>query len=116
MGNAQWRADNADKMKEYRRRWYDNNKEKAKQKVRERRAEIKEWFRDLKSQLSCLKCGESHIGCLDFHHKDGDKEIEVGIMVHEGWSKDRILDEIAKCEVWRQLSSQTSLGRKRTRL
>jgi len=44
----------------------------------------------------CVKCGNSNIMCLDFHHKR-DKENELGIFFQGRWSK--IEKELVKCEL-----------------
>jgi len=89
-----------EKLRAYRRKWYANNKTHAKEKLKSNRAQIKEWFDELKQGLSCKQCSENHPACLDFHHKDSNsKEINVSLAVHECWSKERIMKEIEKCEV-----------------
>jgi len=65
---------------------------------KERKKEIKTWFQELKSQLSCVKCGENHPRCLDFHHI-AEKNFLVSIGVTSGFSIQKIKDEIALCEV-----------------
>jgi hypothetical protein len=67
--------------------------------VERRKKEMKAWFYALKKGLKC-KCGESHIACLDFHHRDrNEKDFNLGNCWNKGWSKDKILAEVAKCEV-----------------
>jgi hypothetical protein len=46
----------------------------------------------------CVDCGEKDIVVLQFDHQGG-KECNVGTMVSDGTRWDRILAEIAKCEV-----------------
>ncbi len=46
----------------------------------------------------CVDCGETDIVVLQFDHQGG-KEFNVGTMVSDGARWDRILAEIAKCEV-----------------
>lgn len=58
----------------------------------------RDWLQVYKSTLSCAQCGESHPACLDFHH-NRDKDSSVADMAWQGFSKDRILSEIAKCVV-----------------
>ena len=88
------------KQKESQRKYYLANKEKARENVRRRRKEYKEWYRDLKSQMKCEECSENHISTLDFHHKDGNsKEDRVSQMVMQLFPKKRILAEIDKCIV-----------------
>lgn len=86
--------------RKYRRDWYHRNKEYAKQKITERKQDLRDWLSELKSTLKCNRCPEKHIACLDFHHTDPSKKEEgVAKMIHDGYSKEKILEEIAKCEV-----------------
>jgi hypothetical protein len=67
---------------------------------RARRHAIADWFIELKTRLVCNRCPESHPACLQFHHSDpGEKEIAVADALRRGWGRERILDELAKCEV-----------------
>jgi len=85
------------KGKEY-RRWkckycYLATKQKRKQNIRT-------WFNSLKKELKCKKCGEDRWYVFDFHHKNPEeKEMNMGNCVGRGWSKERIIKEVAKCEV-----------------
>lgn len=104
--------------KEYQAVWYEDNKDKISQKSRERymndpewresrrlsllnrRRERAKWLREYKSNKECKFCKENDPVCLDFHHKDpSTKEGLVGKMVGSAASMDRILKEIAKCEI-----------------
>lgn len=58
----------AQKQKEYSKRWYDANKEKHLETTKRNRAKDRKAFREFKSRLSCISCGESHPATLDFHH------------------------------------------------
>jgi hypothetical protein len=65
-----------------------------------RRRELADWLVELKSQLVCARCGEDHPGCLQFHHADPtQKELSISDAVRRGWGRQRILAELAKCEV-----------------
>ena len=67
---------------------------------RTRRQAIAQWLVELKHQLRCTRCDEKHPGCLVFHHADPrKKESTVAEAVKQAWSRQRILSEIAKCEV-----------------
>lgn len=100
MATKEWKEKNIDKLREYRRRWYDNNADHAKAEVVRRKIEMRRWLIELKSTLKCNKCGEKRIGCLQFHHTDpSKKEINIAAMIGNGWSKKRMIEEIAKCEV-----------------
>jgi hypothetical protein len=61
---------------------------------------LKEWFIKYKEQLKCKNCGETHIACLDFHHKNPkEKEINLSSAIYRKWSIKRITAELEKCEV-----------------
>jgi hypothetical protein len=61
---------------------------------------LKNWFKEYKKNLSCTLCPENHPATLDFHHRDKDSKI-MGIcdLVARNYSKEHILEEIAKCDV-----------------
>ncbi|MBT7706039.1 hypothetical protein HN747_01185 [archaeon] len=86
------------KRREYRRRWYKNNKDSEKIHVARRKKELRRWFQEFKKELECSKCGENHPATIDFHHR-GEKENEISYMVANGHSKEKILKEIEKCGV-----------------
>lgn len=77
---------------------YERNKEKILKSNRKYKLKIRDWFRNYKKGLSCKECGETHPACLEFHHLR-HKDSTVSNMVGSGYSKERILKEIAKCEV-----------------
>lgn len=91
----------AKKQKIYRKKFYEKNKEKVKQEVVERKLEIKEWYYDIKKKYKCSKCGEDRYYVLLFHHLYPKLKFKnVSRMVHEGYSRKRILAEIDKCTCW----------------
>jgi hypothetical protein len=82
------------------KKWYANNKEKALDYLRKRRKDRRAWFDEIVNKLSCVKCGENHPGCLDFHHRDpGTKDGAIGHMLNDFTSKELILAEMKKCDV-----------------
>lgn len=100
MPSKEWKEKNHEKLKKYRREWYYKNRESEKKRITARKQELKVWFKTLKSSLKCENCPEDDLCCLEFHHKDpSKKEKTVCLMVCDGWSKKRILEEIAKCSV-----------------
>ena len=100
MSTEQWKADNQDLLRKYRRDWYERNRERGKVAVAKRKDEMRLWLREYKRSCSCEICGENHPACLTFHHRDAsDKLIEVSIMIQYGYSKTRIMKEIGKCDV-----------------
>lgn len=86
--------------KGYRTDYYLTNREVERERNKEYKSGIRLWFNDYKSGCRCEKCGFAHPAALDFHHQDGEqKESDVAVLVHDGYSKERILEEIAKCIV-----------------
>jgi hypothetical protein len=79
----------------------DNNvrhRANAKRTRLRRRAEVRELvFESLKN--GCVDCGLKDIRVLDFDHVRGTKRASVSDLVRVGAGIDRILDEIAKCDV-----------------
>jgi hypothetical protein len=58
------------------------------------------WLREYKRTLACGMCRENHPACLDFHHRDPtQKDFRISALGCMGWSKERVLAEIAKCDV-----------------
>lgn len=56
------------------------------------------WLQEFKKTLKCANCDESRWYVLDFHHTDpSSKDFDLASSFK--FSKDRILEEIAKCEV-----------------
>jgi len=87
--------------KEAQKRWNLLNREYKREKQKLKRHSIKEWLdQEIKKNKKCIECGESHIACLDFHHRDSnEKEIKLSEVHHKKWSKERILKEIEKCDI-----------------
>ena len=100
MSTDKWKADNQDKMQKYRREWYARNRESSVTTVKKYSADLGRWFRDYKRTCFCTICGESRPACLTFHYRDpSEKLIEVSILVTRHNKRERILAEIAKCDV-----------------
>jgi len=91
-----------ERKREYDRAWCrQRSPEKKARKVAlqaARRHRIRAEIAKLKQNLSC-KCGERHPACLDFHHHGDDKVISIGDAVKHGFSVERIMREIEKCDV-----------------
>jgi hypothetical protein len=82
------------------RRWYRDNAKRKLAWQQRRKAEIRVWWSEVKATKSCARCGESDPDCLQFHHIDPTtKEFTVSNAVAHAWSRERILAEVAKCEV-----------------
>lgn len=88
------------KIRAARRKWYAKNKNHAKNKIKERKEDLAKWLQELKSNLTCKYCPENRIPCLDFHHRNPEeKEKGIPVTIRYGWSKERILKEIEKCDI-----------------
>jgi len=95
---------NVETQKDFQHKWYLSNKDKNVGKYvesnRKVRAEYRKWYLEIKSRHKCIKCGEPHPACLDFHHRDGtSKNDVVSSMVGNKRPKKVILEEIEKCDV-----------------
>ena len=55
------------------------------------------WLAQMKSDLGCVDCGERDARCLDFDHVRGVKTHNIAHMT--ACSRERVLAEIAKCDV-----------------
>ena len=100
MSTEKWKADNREKMQKYRRDWYARNRENSIDTVKKYTVDLVQWFREYKRTCSCCVCGESRPACLTFHHRDpSDKIMEVSILVTRHNKRERVLAEIAKCDV-----------------
>ena len=84
--------------------WYKNNKHRPDYIAKDRatkkrlRKERKEWWDEYRKEFVCKRCGIDDPRVLDFHHTDPSKKImEISNMTQRGHSKERILEELAKC-------------------
>lgn len=96
-----------EKRRQQWREWYERNKSNPKHKKRvrdfdrKRRRELAEWLEEYKSGLKCKECGFSHPAALDFHHRNPEeKSFNISVMPRKSISKEKILAEIAKCDVY----------------
>lgn len=67
-----------------------------------RKASDQAWWDAYKASLSCIRCGESHFACLEFHHiKPEEKKLKISHYTKGGWigNKPKLLEELKKCIV-----------------
>lgn len=86
----------------YRRQSYQNNIDKYRNDVKERKGRYKKAAKEYVDtiRVSCKICGESEKSCLDFHHDDpSQKENSISALVAGGFSIEKIALEISKCTV-----------------
>jgi transcription elongation factor Elf1 len=95
---GKWRDENVEKIRQYRRDWYKRNKARSIKASRARKRKIQKWIKDYKATMSCNRCGEANVACLDFHHVDPSTKImNIANVARNGWGLERIKAEIAKC-------------------
>jgi hypothetical protein len=92
--------------REYGRAWYARKRSDptfmaSRSEIRKRRVQkLLTWVSQYKAARGCKYCPESESVCLDFHHRDPKKkEINIATAVQYGWSKQRLMKEITKCDV-----------------
>jgi predicted HNH restriction endonuclease len=90
--------------RETNKQWYKKNTAYQKKKVKARNKkyanEMRNWFKEYKSTLKCLLCSEDCSACLEFHHKDENKEFNIGYTASGGRvSFNKLKAEIEKCVV-----------------
>ena len=91
-------------FREYNKGWYQQHKdtilEKRLEKRRRRELNIRDWFRKYKSELSCMECGENHLACLQFHHRDKEeKNFTISNAALRGTSIKTLIKEMKKCDI-----------------
>jgi hypothetical protein len=80
--------------------WYQRHKEEVIERHKKKENEIKQWYQDYKRTLCCMICGENHPACLQFHHRNRvEKSFSIADMARRPTSKQRIINEIKKCDV-----------------
>ena len=79
--------------------YYSKNKTRCITRTKEGKNAKLKWLADFKKTLKCIKCGESHPACLDFHHRDSSTKIGQIANLVKSWSIKRIKTEISKCDV-----------------
>ena len=85
-------------MNAYTKMNYDQNTQYYIDKAMRRKKEIKAWVNEMKN-IPCADCGNSfHFSSMDFDHL-GDKKFNIATSANKQYPKEKILEEIAKCEV-----------------
>lgn len=81
-------------------RWHYRHQAWNTERTRQRRSERREWVAARKAATGCEQCGETDTDVLDYHHPDStDKTQEIGQMIKNGASKDRLREEMDDCVV-----------------
>lgn len=79
------------------KRHYENNRSKIIQENIERHNNNRLRFNEWKKTLSCRRCGECDVACLDFHHMDPQqKDLSIADLLGNNSFK-KIAKELTKC-------------------
>ncbi len=79
---------------------YYEHKEKYVKKRQNRVRENRKFITELKAETGCTRCDEDYPQCLHFHHTSPDEKSDgISSMVKQGYSREKILAEIEKCEL-----------------
>lgn len=88
--------------REYQRKWFAENQEVQRQRVKTNRqralADVRELVRNHLESHPCVDCGETDIVVLQFDHQS-DKVLGISQMMRRGFSLEIVQKEIDKCEV-----------------
>ncbi len=91
--NPNFKANEATKTRRYREKLGPTYLEH----VRNERRKKKEWLDALK--VKCSRCEQSHVACLEFHHRNpAEKDFLLSVGVAK-YSLERLQTEVDKCEV-----------------
>lgn len=77
--------------------WHERYSEKYKERRQAARDDRRQLINEAKT-CGCIFCGEKEPVCLDFHHVN-EEEKDYGVSAMLTFSRERILEEIAKCIV-----------------
>ena len=91
-------------IRAYDREYYRRNREHLLKKQKEKNQryvkKVGQWLSEYKKELFCSRCSESHPATLQFHHRNPrEKEFSISMVRRGKYSKKRLLEEIAKCDV-----------------
>jgi hypothetical protein len=90
-----------ERNKHYHKKHYDTNRASYVAAVTVRRRELREFVNGLKVGRACADCHKEYPPyVMDFDHRpDTEKVCEVALLAHRGVSRERILEEVAKCDL-----------------
>lgn len=81
---------------------YKNNqarRDSIRSQMRERSLKLKRFIREYLSSHPCVDCGQDDPDLLEFDHVSGNKVAGIGTLIAGACKMERLLGEIAKCEV-----------------
>ena len=79
---------------------YERHKESILSERHQEQQEIRAWYRQYKRNIMCIRCGENHPACLQFHHRDRSEKIrDLARYVFAARSLKKFIQELEKCDV-----------------
>ncbi len=87
-----------ERRREYHKMWYQKNRKHRINQIIEYKKRIFEWVKRYKEERGCKYCGEKFWACLEFHHKNKDKEFIIS-NARNGSGFSRLKKEIEKCDI-----------------
>lgn len=100
---AELNEDQHSRLKEYQREWYQKNKhrqrERANTRVASYRKRNQDWMLNHLIHNPCMDCGETNTIVLQCDHHSDDKEYNPGDVITRGGPLQRLIDEVAKCDI-----------------
>lgn len=91
----------ADHRKAYQKGYFSDHVVEKSASAAQRKRDLQDWYRTLKTGKACAICGGIFQPvCMDYDHLPGHRKfMEVSKMVRLGYEKEKILAEIAKCQL-----------------
>lgn len=90
--------ENKDRYEPARKRWAEENRGKRLSYFQDKGQEFRVWVDSLKEGKPCLDCGKTFAPyVMEYDHVHGEKRINISKMAHH--RRERVLEEIAKCEL-----------------
>ena len=89
----------AEKNREYQAKWWQANKELQILRVKNRVLILRQLLKEYKEKRPCMDCNQYYPSyVMDFDHRE-DKALNVSNAPARGWSWERTLKEIDKCDL-----------------
>lgn len=87
-------------MKEYHKKYYQNNKDYFYKKANSSRIRNFNFVLEIKQKSECKSCKNNIAECLDFHHRNREKKISsISSMISRGVKLKTLKTEIEKCDI-----------------
>jgi hypothetical protein len=79
---------------------YERNRDKALARAKQQKKDLRDWMNQLKTGVACLDCGlDWPPFVMEYHHRDPDTKTKKVSWLLYNASRQRILDEVAKCDL-----------------